>query len=106
MERFDCIVVGYDWDHFPVGVHLRELSSSRVHEGGRGWLSYLSSVKRMVFVFVSLSKFSLKWVTKGGFARSFRVLSKKKICQEILGSLAVVSITAFKILKVSINVLL
>lgn len=104
MERFDCIVVGCDWDHFPVGVHLRELSSSRVHGGGRGWLSYLSSVKRMVFV--SLSKFSLKWVTKGGFARSFRVLSKKKICQEILGSLAVVSITAFKILKVSINVFL
>ena len=47
-----------------------------------GWtrvvvLSFNAVIKRAVFV--SLSKFSLKWVTAATFTRSFRVLSWKKI---------------------------
>ena len=77
MERLDGIVVGCDWIItkclFSVGVQLRELSISSIHGGGPGWLLYLSVVKRAIFV--SPSKFSLKWITAGDFQRSFRVLS-------------------------------
>ena len=90
---------------FLLGVRLRQISISIVHGGGLGWLSYLCGVKRGVLV--SLSMFSLKWVTAKDFEKSFRVLIElKKICQEIFDSFAIVSIAAIKILKVSINVLL
>ena len=59
-------------------------------------MSYLLGVKRVVLV--SLSKFSLKWVAAGDFARSFRVLSYKKMCHEIFDSFAIVSIAAINIL--------
>ena len=85
-----------------MGVHLRELSISRVHGGGRGWLLYFSGVKRAVLV--SLNKLNLKWVIAGDFARSFRVLSCIEMCQEMFDSFANVSIVDIKILKVSINV--
>lgn len=72
MERFDCIVVGCDWDHFSVGVHLRELSSSRVHGGGRGWLSYLSGVKRVVLYLQP------QMGHKGRFRKIFEAIEQKE----------------------------
>ena len=58
---------------FSVGVHLRQLSTSRVHGVDEGNYRTFEGLKKCFFV--SLSKLSLKWVIAGIFARYFRILS-------------------------------